>query len=208
MITPAQAVLAAQATYVTSPTFVGQGDQLNESIHVNVSEINGELLVSHRGTRAPQDWIRDFMAWTTEDHILVPHDALGPLHYGIYEAALTIISQIESVVGDRPHYQVGHSLGAALAILVGGIMTARGKPPVQIFAFEPPRVGTSKLVNIVQPLTQAWRYGDDPVTEVPLTTLLFPYEQVTLTRIGAPMQPPTACHAIANQVAVLAPEGK
>jgi len=59
----------------------------------------------------------------------------------------------------------GHSLGGAVALILGALMTRDEIPPVEIVTFGAPRCGRLKILDSV-PVTQ-YRHGKDIVPMVP-----------------------------------------
>jgi hypothetical protein len=201
MISDHELVLAAAATYDKdrAPLF----ESIGTSIRVFMIDVNGLPVVAIEGTHDPLGWAIDFCALAAKDHEGVDHASLGWLHAGIYASARAILPRIALSVDGRPYAISGHSLGAGLALMIGGMMIDDGHPPVKIGAFAPPRVGGEALVKVATSVPFcAYHYGDDPVPTVPLTLLpLFPYRQVPLTRIGKPAFDPFSCHHCPNYVA-------
>jgi predicted lipase len=107
--------------------------------------------------------------------------------------------------GDQPVTLVGHSLGAAIAILAAVSLTISGKPPVTVFGFEPPRVspdlGIRTLLAKVD--VRLYKNGNDMVPDVPLGWS----HAAMLTHIGKPSLPwpNVRDHSIARVIAALAP---
>ena len=115
---------------------------------------------------------------------------------------MSVAKRAESMA---PYALAGHSLGAAMALLLGGLLINRGRPPMKIGAFAPPRVGGDQFVKAVGKVpVSAYIYGNDLVPDVPFTILpAFPYEQVRLIQVGQPRADRLSCHAIANYVAAV-----
>ncbi len=131
-----------------------------------VKRVDGIDYVIFRGSTTPLDWLEDFSALMIDDH------QLGPVHGGFRGGVLAVMYQIDHVIG--PDVVVlGHSLGAAHAILYGGYLAARGRPAKQIVVWGEPRAGGPKLKSILAstPIL-SYRNGDaeshDPVTDVPI----------------------------------------
>lgn len=200
------AVGFAADTYKLDPSWTGSG--LNQSIHVRATSSNGLLVLAFRGSVAPWDWAIDFAALPDIWHKPKDHPSLGPIHAGFLEAASSVIGRCALAVTGRPYVTVGHSLGGALAFLVGAMLaTEDGMPPTAMFGFAPPRVGMGKFIEQTRAFSPAaWRYGNDPVVDVPLTIppLLDYRQEPNMTAIGVPMHDPLGCHHIANYVAALA----
>lgn len=198
MISDHTLVLAAAATYdiAAIPSFEAD----DHALRVFMTKVDGLTIVAIEGTHDPLGWLIDLLAIPTQDHEMKEHPSLGFLHAGFYESANAILPFMDSI--EAPFAICGHSLGAALALLIGAMLIDRGRPPVKIGVFAPPRVGGDRFVSVATsvPLC-AYRFGDDPVTDVPYTWPDFPYRQVPLTAIGKPLWPAVSCHHIANYVA-------
>lgn len=200
MISDRALVLAAAATY--EPKAVPVIEAIGGVVRVFRTEVDGLTVIAVEGTHNRLGWLLDFIAARTEDHETLNHPTLGFLHAGFHLEAVTIAPAIALMVHGRDYALSGHSLGAALALLLAGLLSDDGHPPVQIGAFAPPRVGGALLVKTVTavPLT-AVRFGNDPVPGVPFEVdPEFPYRQVPLTAVGAPMLNPFSSHHIDNYV--------
>lgn len=123
--------------------------------------------------------------------ILPVKTSIGELHKGFYDAAMALFfraNQYQSPV------LVGHSEGAAIAIILGAAMVQAGNPPSAVWAFEPPRVTTDGRVfsimrdNSVKVVLT--RNGNDIVTDIPFQIPGGPkWVQGDLTHIGSPSLP-------------------
>lgn len=154
------------------------------------------------GTHDVLGWALDFLALPISAHAPKQHPTLGMLHAGFLAAAEALLPRIAVAVVGKPWVITGHSLGAALALLVGALMADEDNPPLKIAAFAPPRVGGPHFLEALAAIPiSAYRFGNDPVTEVPFTVVpQFDYRQVPLIQIGEPMAPSWKCHAIENYV--------
>ena len=89
-----------------------------------------------RGSTTPQDWVRDFEAVADP----FTHFALGPVHPGF-------LAGMESAYrAMKPHLRAdvmicGHSLGAARAAVLTGLMVHDGRAPRARVVFGEPRPG-------------------------------------------------------------------
>jgi hypothetical protein len=195
-------VLAAAATY--DPANKPFLESVNGALRVFTTKVGDVTVVAIEGTHDPLGWAIDFLAIPTEDHETGEHFSLGFLHAGFYASALEIIPALKAI--KPPFALTGHSLGAALALLIGALLIDEGRPPVKIGAFAPPRVGGDRFVSVATSVPFcAYRFGDDPVTDVPLTLQDFPYRQVPLTTAGKPKWIAIDCHHIANYVSIFEP---
>ena len=180
-------------------------DDLGSSIRLFLTtRADGLNVVSVEGTHDALGWLIDFLAVPADEHDGVDHPALGLIHAGFYVAAQAVIDRVDEVAA-KPYALAGHSLGAAMALLLGGLLINRGRPPMKIGAFAPPRVGGDQFVKAVGKVpVSAYIYGNDLVPDVPFTILpAFPYEQVRLIQVGQPRADRLSCHAIANYVAAV-----
>jgi hypothetical protein len=203
MIIPTDVELVdyAAATYAPGGTpFI---NDLGSSVCVYLStRPDGLNIIAIEGTHNVYGWVLDFLATRMTDQEGVNHPTLGFVHSGFYLAARSMIDRLDAVAAKGPYAICGHSLGAALALLLGGMLIDDGVPPVKIGAFAPPRVGGSQFVKVVTSVPFcAYAFGDDPVPNIPFTIPPdFPYEQVPITDIGAPMPNRFDCHSIVNYV--------
>ena len=105
------------------------------------------------------EWLRDFDAWPVWD------SALGICHRGFRDGAWGLWRL--SPLADADFYGaiiVGHSLGGALALLLGGILMAERITPAAIVTFGAPRCGSWKLRRLLSSIpVRSYRNGDDPV---------------------------------------------
>jgi hypothetical protein len=91
-----------------------------------------------------------------------------------------------------------------LAAMLAALLTDNGLAPLKIGLFAPPRAGGAAFVKVVTSIPFcAYRYGNDPVTDVPLALPDFPYVQVPLVAVGTPCSIAAECHHIQNYVAAV-----
>jgi hypothetical protein len=188
---PLDYALLAERSYVDAPT-VGRADSASR-MHVY-----GDVHV-FRGTDDVMAALADAECVPDEVH------GLGSLHAGFYGALADILP--ECLALPRPSAIVGHSLGAAMAIIYAGVLAQLGTI-VPVYAFEPPRLccdDTLQALLLEKHVPfYATRNGLDLVTEVPPgLTLPGP-----LTQIGKPSMPIDNIHdhAISRVIAALARE--
>jgi fermentation-respiration switch protein FrsA (DUF1100 family) len=205
--TDAELVDAAAATYAPTapPYFEDAGNAIRVFLSTREDGLN---ILAVEGTHDVLGWALDFVAADIDDQQGMNHATLGFIHAGFYASAVAALTRCALLAGKGPYAICGHSLGAALALLIGGLLSDDNLPPVKIGAFAPPRVGGPTFAKVVTrgPFC-AYRFNLDPVTEVPLTiTPLFPYIQVPLVQIPGPSIPlfdlkdRIACHHITNYV--------
>lgn len=94
---------------------------------------------------------------------------MGSVHCGFMDAWEVISAEVIATIGDKPVTLVGHSLGAAIALLAAASLTLTGKPPVAVYAFEPPRVSFDlTLRNLLAKVPlHLFRNSSDPVPLLP-----------------------------------------
>lgn len=152
--------LLAQEAY-TAPPDIGVADSASRAI---VRQTDAGLVVAFPGSNNLPCWIADLNA--------LPMDVagMGSVHRGFYEAWQAISVDVLAAIDGRPVTLVGHSLGAAIALMASAEMTLSGNPPVAAWAFEPPRVSFDMTLRVLMrsvPL-HLFRNGSDPVTDLPL----------------------------------------
>jgi triacylglycerol lipase len=163
--------LAAQA-YRDAPT-IGRSDSASR-MHVY-----GDVHV-FRGTDNADSWVHDL------DIECVEVPGLGRVHAGFWGALNEILPDCLKL--PTPSAVVGHSLGAAMAILYGAELLQRGWRG-QVYAFEPPRICADHtletLVAAHPGMFFSYRNGRDLVTEVPPELS----QPVQLLRVGRSFLP-------------------
>ncbi len=153
----------------------------------------GRRIIAIRGTtRDPRDWLRDLSAMPKYDR------DLGFCHAGFLAGALALYRA--SPLADHDFSSViltGHSMGGALALLLGAVTLSLRHPPALIVTFGAPRCGSWKLRRLLRrvPL-RLYRNGDDPVPDVPWLPALYLHPRA-LMPIGEPAFEPLADHPIA-----------
>lgn len=158
-MTPRDYALLAQEAY-TAPPDIGIADSASRAI---VRQTDVGLCIAFPGTD-------NFASWCTDlDILTVQVPGVGEVHDGFWRAWQAIEVDVVSAIGGCPVTLVGHSLGAALAILAAASLTLAGNPPVVVYGFEPPRISSgSGLANLlaVVPL-HLYKNGNDLVPDVP-----------------------------------------
>ncbi len=142
------------------------GESYQES---TFEEANIEVLVkdnvfAFRGTDEPLDALRDLRIiplWTKE---------LGWCPAGFLRASKRLVNKVTSVCLERDidHQNIeltGHSLGGAVALILGALLMRDEIKPAQIVTFGAPRCGRLKILDGV--LVTQYRHGKDMVPLVP-----------------------------------------
>jgi triacylglycerol lipase len=176
-MTPRDYALIAQEAYSADPD-IGEEDTASRAI---VRSTPDGLCVAFPGTNNLASWIADL------DALMASVDGIGHVHEGFWNAWLAISAHILDAIGDQPVTLVGHSLGAAIAIMGAATLTAAGKPPVAVYGFEPPRVssdtGVQELLAGVP--VHLYKNGNDLVPDVPWGG----YHAAALNPIGKALLP-------------------
>ncbi|NDV73025.1 lipase family protein [Burkholderia cenocepacia] len=159
-MTPRDYALLAQEAYSAKPD-IGNADSASRAI---VRQTAAGLVVAFPGT--------DNLDCVAADLDAHPIDVIGigQVHHGFWKAWGAIAVDVLAAIDGRPVTLVGHSLGAAIAIMAAAAMVVGGNPPAAVYGFEPPRVSTNGSVAAVLakvPLN-LYKNGNDIVPELPL----------------------------------------
>lgn len=123
-MTPRDYALLAQRAY-TTPPLIGLEASAARAI------VQGSA-IAFPGTNNAACCLADIEAGVTQV------DGLGALHEGFWRALCSIIGRLMAL--PAVEVTVGHSEGAALAILFAAVQCQAGRAPKAVYAFEPPRV--------------------------------------------------------------------
>jgi hypothetical protein len=193
------AILSA-ATY--DPTPVGVIVDYRDARAVITPDADA-LDVAIRGTRPTvlADWVRDVSGWPSYS---IQHPRLGGCHAGFLGAAVGLWGLLAPLVSGRRVRLTGHSMGGADAVLIAGLMVDDAQPPELLVTWEAPRAGGHMLRAMLAGVeVRQYKFGNDPVPDVPWAPLIYEHVREPLIVIGEPMGDPIACHSIARAVAWL-----
>lgn len=190
-MTPRDFALLAQEAYTAAPD-IGKADSASRAI---VRQTAAGLVVAFRGSDDEESWLTDF------DIELVEVPGAGRLHRGFWQAWKVIAVDVLAAINGRPVTLVGHSLGAAMAIMAAIEMTISGNRPAALYGFEPPRVSPGCSVRALLAPVPMWLYrnGGDLVPNLPLGWK----HAGALEFIGAPALPNLRDHEIARVITAL-----
>lgn len=192
-MSPRDFALLAKEAYSAKPD-IGEADSASRAI---VRQTAAGLVVAFPGT----DNAACFVADLDIDLIDVP--GIGQLHHGFYRSWEAISVGVLAAVAGQPVTLVGHSLGAAIALVGAGIMTVSGNPPAAVYAFEPPRVSSELGMRtlLARVPVHLYKNGLDLVPDLPPGWK----HAGLLTHIGKPSLPfaNVQDHAIDRVIAAL-----
>lgn len=189
-MTPRDYALLAQQAYDAKPD-IGDPDSASRAIVRHTTE---GLVVAFRGSDDLDSWVHNL------DSVPVSVPGMGVVHRGFYCAWTDMAPQVIAAIGSQPVTLVGHSLGGAISLLAAASLTLAGKPPVAVYAFEPPRVSFDMTLRVMLshvPL-HLWKNGSDPVPDIPLGGV----HPALLTHIGKPtgLLPRVEDHLLVNLI--------
>jgi hypothetical protein len=148
-----------------------------DDIHVALRKVSGVDVVAFRGSVDAKDWFEDFRGLPRH------HPLVGWCHRGFLDGMDFVVQEllVAGIGKKKPFAITGHSLGAARALIVAGILTAHKIYPARIITFGTPRPGMSKLSRILNnggyPIRH-YKNGPDPVADVPFAIpFLWPYRK-------------------------------
>lgn len=158
-MSPYDFALLAQEAYAAPPD-IGVADSASRAI---VRHTAAGLVIAFPGT--------DNLASFAADFDIEPFDVagVGKVYRGFWDAWEAISLPVLAAVAGQRATLVGHSLGAALALMAAAYMTVGGNPPAHVYGFEPPRVGVDAgIQNVLAgvPL-YLFKNGNDAVPDVP-----------------------------------------
>jgi hypothetical protein len=167
----------AQEAYTAAPD-IGKADSASRAI---VRQTAAGLCIAFPGTDNAECWGADF------DVLPVSVPGAGEVHRGFLEAWRAISVPVLAAVEGQPVTLVGHSLGAAIALMAAIDMTVSGNPPAAVYAFEPPRVSPDLTIRTLLSKVPVHLYknGLDIVPDVPIGW----QHAALLVHIGKPALP-------------------
>lgn len=129
--------------------------------------LDGVDVLVLRGSTTLLDWLRDF------DFVRNPfrHRDLGAVHAGFFLGMPEMWAEARAMVGANV-IVAGHSLGAARAAILTGLMVLDGRPPARRVVFGEPYPGLQNFADLIRAVPAASycagdAHGHDLVTDVP-----------------------------------------
>ena len=181
MITDRDVAALCAAVYGTYPGYTATWDHFDAGADDGVcwalKRTDAADIIVHRGSVILQDWVRDLDAEATDT-------PLGPVHTGFYAGMVQMWGEARALIKSPRVVVAGHSLGAARAGILAGLMTLDGMEPAARIVFGEPKPGFLKLAKIIEGIPgRSYRNGDqkhhDLVTDVPFSFPPFQYVHPT-----------------------------
>ncbi|MGN6410824.1 lipase family protein [Trinickia sp.] len=190
-MTPRDFAILAQEAYTASPD-IGKADSASRAI---VRQTAAGLVVAFPGTDNAAGFVADL------DAIPMAVAGAGDVHRGFWLAWQAISVDVLAAINGRPVTLVGHSLGAAMAIMAAVEMMISGIRPTAVYGFEPPRVSPGCSVRALLSPVPMWLYrnGGDLVPNLPIGWK----HPGALEFIGTPALPNLEDHRIAQVIFAL-----
>jgi predicted lipase len=197
-VTPHAYALLAQEAYSAKPD-IGHIGSASRAI---VRDTEDGLVVAFPGTDTLDGVITD----TDVRTVYVP--GAGDVHEGFWNAWVAIAGMVEAWIGDRPVTFVGHSLGAAIAIMAAITRRVVGRPVAAVYGFECPHVSPDgRIATVLAPVAvYLSKHGNDIVPDVPIGWR----HAAPLTHIGKALRPfpNVEDHSLWRVIATLADDPK
>lgn len=171
-IPPSDADLATLACVdIYKPTVLTDGWDhvdagMDDGVFWALKKLPGFDVVVLRGSVIRLDWVRDFRA----EAQLTP---IGHVHSGFLAGMVQMWHELKLRI-NQPTIVTGHSLGAARAAVLTGLMAQAGESPISRVVFGEPKPGLADLAEFIKHVVgRSYRNGDalhhDLVTDVPFS---------------------------------------
>lgn len=153
-------------------------------------DLTKRIIISIRGTESFPNVLVDAMTFLSPPGV-IPTCPSCQIHSGFWIAWRAVQQTVEPAIENQlyqyPDYQVivtGHSLGAAVAALLGLSYEIRGRDPI-VVTFGQPRVGNSDFAAYMDSLLvdtgklMRVTHGNDPVVHIPWQSWGYEHHGVT-----------------------------
>lgn len=198
MTIPSDALIASlcQAVYrpgaLIDPTWDHFDLGADDGVCWALKKLDGFDVVVFRGSITVQDWMRDLFVLPLPG-IIPLLTKIGHVHAGFWMGMENVWSEVRPLL-TQPVIVTGHSLGAARASILTGLMVNDGTIPIARVVFGEPKPGLIDLGELIKGVpARSYRNGDrlhhDVVTDVPMT--LPPHQFVHPTPIVPVCAEPT-----------------
>lgn len=174
---PSDADLVHLCSAIYSPTAVVDAwDYMHiggdDGICRAIKKFDGFDVIVFRGSITPHDWIDDILVFPVGS-IGPQKTPMGEVHFGFYAGMEKVWAELKPLI-TQPTIVTGHSLGAARADILCGLMKLDGVIPVRRVVFGEPKPGLLDFAQFIGDIPAAsYRNGDkmhhDYITDVPLT---------------------------------------
>jgi len=193
MISALEAAQLAKSAYTDQPTFG--------------AEKSAARAVMYRGNVVGFPGTNNIACWLADLDAIAEHvPSMGKMHCGFWSAFREIAQPLMAL--PQVDVTLGHSEGAALALIYAAQRCIAGKPPKAVYAFEPPRISADDTIasifrshGVQLVLTQN---GEDIVPMIPrlLENWQHPGPIMKIGKPSAPF-PNIEDHAIERIIAAL-----
>lgn len=174
MTTVLDAAKIAQSVY-SAPPVLGVENSAARAVTYGT---NAEI-IAFPGSNNIACWLADL------DALVMAVPGFGRVHAGFWEAWLEVRAAVLGLPGIQ--VTIGHSEGGALALLAAANLCLIGRPPTDVYSFEPPRISTDDVLARIfadhKVNLHLYQNGSDVVPEVPRILQSWQHP-APLTRIG------------------------
>ena len=180
MITSALA--ARFANWIYQPVPYNAFDKIfySNKITVGVKACEGGIVFAFAGSEKPTDFVRDLESMQGACY----HSGLGRIVGSFYEKMDDVFTELQPwIKSGKPLYICGHSLGAAHAMLLAGLILNAGGAVATLELFEPPLTGAAFLRDLILHnvgRVRAFKNGISPVTQLPAARNLVQFPLIYL----------------------------
>lgn len=181
----AEVAKAAADSYSVVPTWTAFG-----SVRAVRTRVGDTTVIAIPGTDDVRVFLLDML---TAKVPMADHPELGRVHHGFSTAAAALAKVI--TLDEGLYILTGHSFGGAVAQLLALELP---RPPLAVVALAPARPFADAVSPLVLALTEAYRFGNDPVPDQPGW-----FPSVPCRPVGTAAQNPLNCHHVANYVSAL-----
>lgn len=147
---------------------------VTDHVYVGCKVSDQHVTIVFRGSTTPIDWIRDFR------FCMVDRPGVGRVEDGFYDGIPRVFNDLHSLLAARKVFIVGHSLGAARALLFAGLLGFKQYAVSGVIVFGCPNPAGMTLKLLLQDARMPiWAYENhaDPFLRVPVALPRVPYQK-------------------------------